>query len=135
VRLVVDTNVLVSGLLSCRGAPARIIDLISDGVIVVCFDRRILDEYADVLARPRFGFDPVAIADLLAQIQGEGSPVEAHPLNLGMADPADEKFVEVAVTGHADALVTGNLRHFPADKRQDVIVVTPSELIGLFGGD
>ncbi len=127
-RLVVDTNVLVSGLLSAAGPSARIIDLVTDGVLVVCFDQRILDEYGDVLHRPRFAFDPLEIAALLAQVEGDGLRIQAHPLTLALPGPGDLKFIEVAVAARADCLVTGNRRHFPPGQRQDVIVVSPREL-------
>jgi putative PIN family toxin of toxin-antitoxin system len=57
VRVVVDTNVLVSGLLSLRGPPAQIVDLVVAGALWVLFDEWVLDEYDAVLRRPRFGFD------------------------------------------------------------------------------
>ena len=57
-RIVVDTNVLVSGLLSPHGPPGRMVDGIVAEELVVLFDDRILDEYRDVLGSPRFGSGP-----------------------------------------------------------------------------
>ena len=59
-----DTNVLVSGLLSPFGPPGEIVRMVSSGAVVLCLDARIFAEYDDVLARPRFGFDPDSVAAL-----------------------------------------------------------------------
>jgi putative PIN family toxin of toxin-antitoxin system len=129
VRLVLDTNVLVSALLSPRGAPARVLDRIFMGDHVLLLDDRILAEYAEVLARPRFGFAPRDVAALLAWIEAWGEPVAAEPLRIRLADPDDLPFVEVAVTGRADALVTGNPRHFDVrDLAGTLRVVVPADL-------
>ncbi len=56
-RIVVDTNVLVSGLLNPYGSPGRILDLVLSGRIQVLYDDRILEEYQDVLARPQLAID------------------------------------------------------------------------------
>ncbi len=55
-KIVLDTNVLVSGLLTPYGAAAEIVRLIASGVLSVCYDTRILLEYQEVLARPKFQF-------------------------------------------------------------------------------
>lgn len=52
IRIVLDTNVLVAGLLSQKGPPGQIVDLITAGEIEIACDRRILDEYREVVARP-----------------------------------------------------------------------------------
>ena len=63
--VVVDTNVLVSGLLSAHGASARVLDLLTTGDLQAVYDDRIAAEYRQVLARPRFGFHPEAVSHLL----------------------------------------------------------------------
>ena len=60
-RIVLDTNVLVSGLLSPHRPPGEIVRLVSGGLVSLCLDARIVAEYRDVLARPRFGFDQAAL--------------------------------------------------------------------------
>ena len=59
--VVADTNVLVSGLLSAHGAPARVLDLLTAGDLQAAADDRIAAEYRQVLARPRLGFHPEAV--------------------------------------------------------------------------
>ena len=128
-RVVLDTNVVVAALLSPDGAPARVLALVISGEAVLCWDERILREYRAVLARPRFAFDAADVRRLLAFLESAGEPVTAPPLTVGLPDPEDAKFLEVAAAGRADALITGNLRHFPESQRGGVRVASPSELL------
>lgn len=112
-RIVLDTNVLVSGLLNPHGAPGRLVDLLLAGEVTLIYDDRILAEYREVLARPRFDFDPGDVEDVLELFATEGEAVTAPPLALELPDPDDLPFVEAAAVGRADALVTGNVRHYP----------------------
>ena len=129
-RIVLDTNVLVSGLLNPHGSPGRCLDLILDGDLTPLFDDRILAEYRDVLLRPRFGFDPRDVDVLVDYLIAEGQALGAPPLDLTLPDPDDLPFLEVAIAGIADALVTGNLRHFPKEAVSGrVEILTPSQLL------
>ncbi len=128
-RIVLDTNVLVSGLLSPFGPPGEIVRMVSSGAIALCLDARILAEYEEVLARPRFGFDPDSVAALIDYIDFRGEIVAANPLGFHLPDPDDEPFIEVAAACGADGLVTGNAAHFPPDLRADVTVLTPAEFV------
>src|SRR5687767_1264965 len=95
--------------------PARILALVRSGRITPQFDERILAEYGEVLARPRFGFNPVDVALLLADLNALGEHVAAQASGLSVPDPDDLPFIEVALAGRAEALVTGNVRHFPKE--------------------
>jgi putative PIN family toxin of toxin-antitoxin system len=128
VRLVLDTNVLVSAVLTARGTCARIVDLLADGAFDVYVDDRILAEYTAVLRRPELRIVPEDAAILLELIRSVAHPVAGHPLPVRLPDPNDESFLEVAFASDA-VLVTGNLRHYPADSRSEVTVVTPAELL------
>lgn len=127
-RIVLDTNVLVSGLLNPRGNPGRIVDLVNTGHLTVLFDDRILAEYRAVLARPRLKIDPTDAALALDQISAGGQLTIAPPLDIDLPDPKDVPFAEVAEAGSADALITGNGRDFvPSRGRIAVPVLTPAE--------
>ncbi len=129
-RIVLDTNVLVSGLLNPHGSPGRVLDLLAAGAVVLLYDDRIVSEYREVLSRTRFGFDPVDVAALLAFIERVGEAVATRPLNIALKDPDDVPFLEVAVAAAADALVTGNVRHFsPSRGKHDVDVITSPKLL------
>jgi len=129
VIIVLDTNVLVSGLLRPHSKPATILRLVATGALRVAYDERILAEYREVLARPKFPFSPEQIRDLLDQIEAEGEVVTALPLSLSLPDPDDLPFLEVAVAAHADGLVTGNTRHYPARSRHGVTVLDPAAFL------
>jgi putative PIN family toxin of toxin-antitoxin system len=133
VRIVLDTNVLVSGLLSPQGPPGRILDLVTAGDVAVLYDDRILAEYREVLARPRFRFATSQRAAVLDFIEAEGELVPSPPLAVTLPDPDDLPFLEVATAGAADALVTGNQRHFtPVAGAHEVRVLAPTEFITLW---
>ncbi len=129
--IVLDTNVLVSGLLQGRGPSGQLVRLVAVGELVLALDPRILGEYEAVLLRKKFGFDPDRTRALLEQIRADGMQVAARPLEKRLPDPDDEAFLEVARAAGARALVTGNLRHFPEDARAGVTVVSPREMIEL----
>lgn len=128
-RIVLDTNVLVSGLLSPHGPPGRIVDLFLDGSVTLLVDDRIVMEYREVLARPRFRFDPVDVDAVLSLIDTAGERVAAGPLSVTVQDPYDLPFLEVAHTGKADALVTGNARHFRGAAAVGVHVLSPAAFV------
>jgi len=129
VRIVLDTNVLVAGLLSPFGPPGEIVRMVSSGRLTLCLDARILAEYRDVLRRPRFAFDADEVDILLDFIERGGRIVASAPLATRLPDPDDEPFLEVALGGDAEYLVTGDLAHFPAGLRAEVAVVAPGEFL------
>jgi putative PIN family toxin of toxin-antitoxin system len=130
VKVVLDTNVLVSGLLSPAGAPGRIVDLVTALRVTLIFDDRLLAEYREVLARPRLRIAPAEAAAVVDLIEKEGFLVSAPPLPLQLPDPDDLPFVEVAEAGGAAALVTGNARHFiPLHGTFSVPIVAPAEFL------
>jgi len=130
VRLVVDTNVIVSALLTPAGVCGQILDLLTEGSLQPCVDERILAEYEEVLSEPRFPFTAKQVSTVLEMFRASGAPVAALPLNAALPHEDDRAFLEVAVTAHA-VLVTGNIRHFPARARAGVTVLTPREFLDL----
>lgn len=113
-RLVIDTNVLVSALLKAGSVPDRALDAVWSSGAVLLYDARMAAEYRAVLTRPKFrGIDPVRIEALLARFPAAGALDGVPPLDTPLPDEDDRCFVEVACSGRADALVTGNLRDFP----------------------
>ena len=126
-KIVLDTNVVVSGLLQARGNPAQVLALVLSGAVQICHDERILAEYAEVLARPRFKFDPKRVREVLSKIETDGLAFDASKeFNLDLPDPDDEPFLVVALAASADFLVTGNLADYPPDKRRGCAVVSPA---------
>ena len=131
-RIVLDTNVLVSGLLNPFGPPARILQLLAAGELSLCYDARIFCEYRGVLSRPAFGFRRDRIDGLLEQLRAVGEPVAAIPLGHRLPDRDDEPFLEVALAAGAEYLVTGNLRHYPPRARGALRVVSPASFLEIY---
>jgi uncharacterized protein len=131
-RVVIDSNVIVSAMLSPHAPPAQVVRQALQGGLGLFHDDRILAEYREVLSRPKFGFDADDVRAMLEGIEWIGETVFASPLSIELPDPDDLPFLEVAAAARADALVTGNTRHFrPVKGRHDVRVLTPRALLDL----
>ncbi len=133
-KVVVDTNVIVSGLLSPFGGPAEIIQMASSGTLQLCYDARILSEYQAVLRRPKFRFDETHVDAFLDQVKAGGHWVAVKPLAKRLPDPDDEPFLEVALAAEARCLITGNSKHYPAPRREGMPVVSPTKFLERYRG-
>lgn len=78
-RVVLDTNVIISGLLKGNSNSGHIMRLVAQGILVVVYDARIISEYRDVLLREKFGFEPTLVEDVLAQIEAGRILAAAQP--------------------------------------------------------
>ena len=128
-NVVVDTNVLVSGLLSPFSPPGEIVRMVSSGDLRLCLDGRLLAEYSAVLRRPRLQFDAELVAAFLEQIERGGVLVAGIPLRRPLPDADDSPFLEVALAADVQCLVTGNLRHYPSASRQEITVLSPKQFL------
>lgn len=128
-RAVVDTNILVSGLMGTNSPPCRVVTAITAGWIrpVVC--AAIVAEYRDVLPRARLRIRPDRAAGLLTLIEqtSEWVAVPAFPGHSPLPDPDDWPFFAAARLA-ACPLITGNLRHFPSG--MGVRIMTAREWVG-----
>ena len=130
--IVLDTNVVISGILSPYGRLAAILRLIVSGLLTPAYDQRILGEYREVLTRPKFRFSEESVSDFLDQIENEGMLVASKPLSFSLPDADDEPFLEVALSSEAVALITGNKRHFPKKIYGKTKILFPGEFLALF---
>jgi putative PIN family toxin of toxin-antitoxin system len=112
-RLVVDTNVLVSAALKPDGLPRTLVLLALAKPARWYVSDAILSEYAAVLARPELKVRRNLRQQLLQLIKNHTRVVVPSRLPLVTSDPADNIFVECADAARADYLITGNQRHFP----------------------
>jgi putative PIN family toxin of toxin-antitoxin system len=126
--VVLDTNVLVSALLSPFGAPARVLDLVLDGACRAAYDDRVVAEYRSLLLRPKFRFEARAVDELLVLLMLTGTKVVAPILDVTLPDADDVMFVEVAA-GAGAQLITGNRKHFPPAACAGVPIVAPDEFV------
>ena len=128
IPIVLDTNVLVSGLLSKKGPPGKIMELILQREIILCLDRRIRDEYQNVIHRPELKIDKVEADWVLDFIFENSVFIKASPVNIDLPDPDDLMFIEVALKANI-IIVTGNKRHFPAYAIGKSPVLSPAEFL------
>lgn len=131
-NIVLDTNVLVAGLLAPFGPCGEIVRMVSSGELTLFYDARIILEYTDVLHRQKFGFEEKRISALLDYIEHRGKKTASSPLVRALPDRDDEPFLEAAVASGAACLVTGNRAHFPVKSRQGVKVVSPRDFLAFY---
>ena len=128
---VIDTNVLVSSLLTKRAdsPTVKVMKAISEGTLIPLYNEEILAEYAEVLHRPKFPFTEKRIRPVLASIRAFGLAVDPSPTDEILPDMDDLVFYEVVMEKREDDayLATGNLRHFPTKS----FIVTPAEMMAL----
>lgn len=127
---VIDTNVLVSAAMKPESVPGQVLELVLDGVIVPVLNKTIIEEYRDVLLRPKFDFPEQVVKDILSEIDGHGIYVDAEPIDIDFSDPKDLVFYEVVMEERKEEdayLVTGNVKHFPGNP----FIVTPRQMINI----
>jgi len=126
---VIDTNVLVSALLSKNenASTVRILDELFRGTIIPVYSDEIMREYTEVLRRHKFGFSDIMIDTMIRAINDNG--IIAEPMETGeeLPDPKDIVFYEVVMAKREEGamLVTGNMKHFPSKP----FIVTPGEML------
>ena len=129
IRAVIDTNVLVSSMISSAGNEALIVMAINQGLLVPSFWAEILEEYREVLLRLKFGFPANEVDALLDLLRRRGNLFDRAPAERASPDPGDDKFIACALAGKVDILVTGNKRHFPENELAGTRVVSAAELL------
>ena len=128
-RVVLDTNILISALWSKDGNPAKIIHLIPDRKITPYFCEEILCEYRVTLSRPNFHFHPSAVNELLDELAVCGKNITARKSDIPLPDESDRVFYDTA--NEADAiLITGNIKHYP----NEPFIMTPSDFFAMYSG-
>jgi putative PIN family toxin of toxin-antitoxin system len=123
---VIDTNVVVSGLLNPHGSCARVLDAMLEGRMKLVYDARILAEYRDVLSRPRLKLAPGKVQAFLEGLRGQMMVTPAALPDAG-PDPADIVFIEAALAVPDRTMVTGNLAHYPPAILHGARVLTPAQ--------
>lgn len=133
-RVVLDTNVLVSAELSSRGAPALILDLLLSKSFRCYVSRELLAEYEAVLLRPRFNLPPRHVFRSIAELRKRMIHVTPRKTLRVCPDAGDDKVVECALEARADYVVTGNLGHFPR-RFQDIRFVLPRDFLTVLASE
>lgn len=132
IHAVIDTNVLVSALLTSKTdtATVQVLEAIMNGQIIPLYNEEIISEYEIVLNRPAFHFSEEKVDLYINAIRQKGLLTSRIPSDFEFPDPDDAVFYEVALSKEDAYVVTGNLKHFP----QTPIVVTPAEMIDILHG-
>lgn len=114
-RVVLDTNILISGCWKPGGNEWRVLELAASGRIAACVSAGVLAEYREVAARPKFAGRRECLDGRVAELEAAASRVEAPPVCRACADPDDNLLLDCAAAAGAACVVTGNLRDFPAE--------------------
>lgn len=125
--VIIDTNVLVSALLSSRNdSPVKIIlNKILNGELIPVYSKEIFEEYRVVLDRPKFNFKLEDVNIILQVIKVCGIQITPNPVNTQLNDIKDLPFYEIVMTENDSFLITGNLKHFPRISR----IMSPREFL------
>ena len=133
-RLVLDTNLLVSGLIAA-GLPRRLVDGAKAGEFELCTSEVLLAELLDVLSREKFsarlnqaGLTPQGIVDDLRRLAIVVSPADAQ--RVVATDPDDDHVIAAAITGKADLIASGDKRDLlPLGSFQGIAILTAREAV------
>lgn len=132
---VIDTNVLVSALLTSKddAATVQVLGKVLSGEIIPVYSNPITREYQEVLSRKKFHFSGEMIHYVLSAIEKYGIYVDPAPSGVVLPDMKDLPFYEVVLEKRTDDayLVTGNIKHFP----KEPFIVTPRELLDILMGN
>jgi putative PIN family toxin of toxin-antitoxin system len=128
-RVVIDTNVVISALLKPASNPSRILRLILQGNLEIAVNEQILAEYTEVASRPIFRLDREKVQIVLDYLRSVAIHAPSLPLLPSLPDPGDEPFLEAALSTKSDFLITGNKKHYPARLCKDITVMTPAEFL------
>ncbi len=138
-RVVVDTNILISGVIKPSGDVGRVLLLLRDGRYTVLYAQSLLTELVDVLNRPRmrhkYRLTDEDIETVVALILLRGQAVHPQRRIAVCRDPKDNKFLEVAVAGNADAIVSGDRDLLSLNPFEDIPIISPQEFLDLLDAE
>jgi len=127
-RVVIDTNVMVSAYLG--GRLETIIVAWIEGKFVLTVSNQIVNEYINVLSRPKFKIARAELDDFAALILSKAEfVVPGERIRVVEADPSDNKFLEAAVTGQADYIVSGDKHLRDLKEFRGIAILTPSAFL------
>ena len=127
---VIDTNVVVSSMLSHNSIPGEIVDLVVSEVIIPLLNDEILKEYNEVLTRNKFGFSKTDVDDVMNKFKEKAIFLKREQTLEDFIDKNDVVFYEIVMSARntMDAyLITGNIKHYPVKS----YVVTPREMLNI----
>ena len=136
IKVVFDTNVIVSAALNKNGIPALLLDLALNRKILMFHSQALMNEYEDVLKRKKFNFNLIKIKKALDEINRVSSEViPTYTVNKIIKDPKDNIILEVSQEARADYIITGNTRHFSFPNFKNTKIVTPRKFLSIEGAN
>ncbi|HYU34784.1 MAG TPA: putative toxin-antitoxin system toxin component, PIN family [Thermoanaerobaculia bacterium] len=134
-RAVIDTNILVRAMLKPTGSVGPVVDLLREDRYVFLYSEATLNELIDVLSRPRmvrrYGLTAAGVDALCALVILRGERIQPGRTITACRDPKDNKFLEVAVAGRADVIVTGDEDLEVLDPFEGIPLITPAKFLHL----
>lgn len=132
-KIVIDTNVLVSSFLRSGSYPHRVVARVLAGQATLCLSQPIFTEYHAVLTRPKFAFlDQIKIQKILKILRAKALWVEPTTTLHRITDADGNRFLECASTAHAAYLITGNTKHFNFSEFEGTQIIQPRDFVDLF---
>ena len=132
-QVVVDTGVLVSGLIRSQGTTGEVLRALRDRRFVIIYSTSIIVEIVDVLGRPpfrvKYQIQPDDVTVLVNLIRLRGELVLPQITITECRDPKDDKFLEAALAGKADAIVTGDSDLLELHPFQGIPILRPAEFL------
>ncbi len=132
-RVVVNTGILVSALIRPRGTIGNILHALRDGRFIAIYSTPMMLEVTDVLGRPKiqekYHIQPNDITALINLVRLRGELVIPKQTVTACRDPKDNKFLEAALSGEADAIVTGDDDLLVLHPFEGVDILRPAELL------
>jgi putative PIN family toxin of toxin-antitoxin system len=131
VRIVADTNVLVSALIFPGGSPEAVYRLALEGRIEPVTSRPLLTELGRVLTE-KFGWQSDRVEEALAQLIRVAEIVEPRQRVVAIqADPADDRVLDAAAEGNVDAIVSGDRHLLELGSWQGIAIESPAAFLEL----
>ncbi|TAK56131.1 MAG: putative toxin-antitoxin system toxin component, PIN family [Dehalococcoidia bacterium] len=138
-RVVLDTNVIVSAVISNAGPPDAIVNAWRKGSFQLITSAPLLAEIADVLARPqirkRSGFSAAEEATYVAALSETAILVEPSERLSVIEDPDDNLLIEAAVAARADFIVTGDKQVLELGAFRDTQIITPARFMAVLAAE
>ena len=128
---VYDTNIVISAALSPSGIPSSLLVLAFDRTVQLYVSPIILEEYTEVLHRPKFALSEEVIIGLMRKITEVAILVHPSRTLSVSPDESDNRFLECAQAAGAAYVVTGNKRHFPFPEFEGINIVSPAEFAAI----
>jgi putative PIN family toxin of toxin-antitoxin system len=133
-KIVLDTNVLISGIITSHGPAAKIIEAVQAGRLILCTSANLLQEFSEVILRPKMlrkyselGIHADALLDYLRAnaILVSGIPTQA----VIAADPDDDYVIACAIDGEADYIISGDRHLLELESLNKILIVSPREFV------